>query len=65
MGRFFIFHQLDRFYRADASRVRNEGGSGLGRAIAKSIVQAHGGSIEAESEQGKGLTVIITLPVKQ
>ena len=56
---------FDRFYRADASRVRNEGGSGLGLAIAKSIVQAHGGSIQAESEQGKGLTVIITLPVKQ
>ena len=56
---------FDRFYRADASRVRNEGGSGLGLAIAKSIVQAHGGQIRAESEQGKGLTVIITLPVKQ
>lgn len=56
---------FDRFYRADSSRVRNEGGSGLGLAIAKSIVSAHGGQIHSESEQGKGLKVVITLPVKQ
>jgi signal transduction histidine kinase len=55
---------FDRFYRADESRARHEGGSGLGLAIAKSIALAHGGQIRAESEQGKGLTVIITLPVK-
>lgn len=56
---------FDRFYRTDESRARIDGGSGLGLAIAKSIVTAHGGQIRAESEQGKGLTVIITLPVKQ
>ncbi|MFZ5857202.1 MAG: ATP-binding protein [Chloroflexota bacterium] len=55
---------FDRFYRADEARVRHEGGSGLGLAIAKSIVLAHGGQIRAESEQGKGLEIIITLPVK-
>jgi two-component system sensor histidine kinase BaeS len=55
---------FDRFYRADESRQRGDGGSGLGLAIAKSIVLAHGGQIRAESEPGKGLTVIITLPVK-
>jgi len=56
-------HLFDRFYRADASRTRDEGGSGLGLAIAKSIVEMHGGKIWAESETGKGLKVVIQLPV--
>jgi len=58
---------FDRFYRTDTSRQRDgsvPGGSGLGLAIAKSIVQAHGGQLSAESEAGKGLKVIITLPRK-
>ncbi|HET6822665.1 MAG TPA: ATP-binding protein, partial [Anaerolineales bacterium] len=54
---------FDRFYRTDASRQR-DGGSGLGLAIAKSIVQAHGGHISAESKPGQGLKVIIRLPKK-
>jgi two-component system, OmpR family, sensor histidine kinase BaeS len=53
---------FERFYRKDPSRQREDGGSGLGLAIAKSIVQAHGGQVSAESEAGKGLKVIITLP---
>jgi signal transduction histidine kinase len=55
---------FDRFYRIDPSRQREDGGSGLGLAIAKSIVQAHGGQIRAESEPGQGLKIIITLPKK-
>ena len=58
---------FDRFYRTDVSRQRDgafTGGSGLGLAIARSIVQAHGGQISAESEEGKGLKVLITLPKK-
>ncbi|HJR81594.1 MAG TPA: ATP-binding protein [Anaerolineales bacterium] len=55
---------FERFYRADASRRREEGGSGLGLAIAKSIVQAHGGQISAESGPGQGLKIMIGLPKK-
>lgn len=54
---------FERFYRADPSRQREDGGSGLGLAIAKSIVQAHSGQVSAESEAGKGLRVIIAMPV--
>ena len=59
-----LAHIFDRFYRVDAARQREDGGSGLGLAIAKSIVQAHAGQISAESEEGKGLKIIITLPKK-
>ena len=61
---------FDRFYRTDTARQREDGGSGLGLAIAKSIVQAHGGQLSAESdivphrEPGSGLRVIIRLPKK-
>jgi signal transduction histidine kinase len=54
---------FERFHRAQNARSRDEGGSGLGLAIAKSIVEKHQGSIWAESGAGKGLTVIIRLPV--
>jgi signal transduction histidine kinase len=56
-------HLFDRFYRVDESRTRDDGGSGLGLAIAKSIVEMHKGRIWAESEKGKGLKVIIELPL--
>jgi signal transduction histidine kinase len=57
---------FERFYRTDASRQREEhsSSSGLGLAIAKSMVQAHGGQVSAESAQGNGLKVIIRLPKK-
>jgi two-component system phosphate regulon sensor histidine kinase PhoR len=55
-------HVFERFYKADKARPR--GGSGLGLAIAKHTVQAHGGSIWAQSEEGKGSTFSFSLPAK-
>ncbi|MDF9843344.1 MULTISPECIES: HAMP domain-containing sensor histidine kinase [unclassified Paenibacillus] len=55
-------HVFDRFYRSDSSRTRKYGGSGLGLSITKSLAEAHGGEISAESVPGKGTTFRITLP---
>jgi two-component system, OmpR family, sensor histidine kinase BaeS len=53
---------FERFYRADRSRSRDTGGSGIGLAIVKSLVTAHGGTIQAQSEPGKGSEFIILMP---
>jgi signal transduction histidine kinase len=53
---------FERFYRADASRSRSDGGAGLGLAIARSIVEAHGGRIGAEPRTGGGMRFWFTLP---
>ena len=54
---------FERFYRADKSRVRTTGGSGLGLTIAQSLVKAHGGRIWAESEVGKGTKISFSVPI--
>jgi len=53
---------FERFYRADKSRTKEGQGAGLGLAIAKEIIQAHGGQIKAESVVGLGTKFTITLP---
>jgi signal transduction histidine kinase len=58
----FVF---DQFYRGEKSRSRQTGGAGLGLAIARGIIQAHGGEISVESQLGSGSTFCFTLPDKK
>jgi len=55
-------HVFERFYKAD--RARSGGGTGMGLAIAKHVIEAHGGSIRVRSEEGKGSTFSFDLPLK-
>lgn len=59
-----IPYLFDRFYRVDKARARGTGGSGLGLHIAQKIALLHGGSIDVQSEEGKGSTFTLYLPIK-
>ena len=56
-------HVFEHFYKADPARQRSRSGSGIGLAIVKQLVEAHGGSVEVKSGPGKGSIFRFTLPV--
>lgn len=56
-------HVFDQFYRGEKSRSRATGGAGLGLAIARRIVEVHGGQIRVESQTGEGAKFVFDLPV--
>lgn len=56
-----LAHIFDRFYKGSFDRARDNNGSGLGLAISKSIIEAHGGTLEVQSEVGVGTEFTITL----
>ncbi len=57
-------HLFDRFYRTDSARSRDQGGAGLGLAIVRAIIEAHGGGVTAVSDGiGQGSTFTLWLPI--
>jgi CheY-like chemotaxis protein len=64
MSQAFLAHAFDRFRQSDSASTRETAGLGLGLSICKSLVEMHGGSIEARSEgEGRGSTFVVKLPV--
>jgi two-component system OmpR family sensor kinase len=57
-----VTHAFERFWRAEGSRSRAYGGSGLGLPIVRAIVEAHGGSVSLTSSAGAGTSVVVRLP---
>jgi K+-sensing histidine kinase KdpD len=55
---------FERFYRVDGSRARATGGAGIGLAIVKQLVEAHGGAVQAHSVMGVGSTFSFSLPLQ-
>ena len=53
---------FDQFYRVDKSRSRSTGGAGIGLTIVRKLVEAHGGTVRAESKPGEGARFVVTLP---
>ncbi|OAV78217.1 cell wall metabolism sensor histidine kinase WalK, partial [Dietzia sp. 111N12-1] len=59
----YLDHLFDRFYRADTSRGRHSGGSGIGLTITRALVEAHGGHIRAHSDgSGQGASFTVEIP---
>ena len=56
---------FERFYQVDGGLTRRYGGTGLGLALAKEVVEAHRGRITVESEAGEGSTFTMRLPLKR
>ncbi len=53
---------FERFYRVDKSRARNPGGTGIGLAIVKHLVELLGGTVRASNVRGEGAVFTVTLP---
>lgn len=58
----YLPHVFERFYRVDAARDRGHGGSGIGLAIVRAVVTAHGGRVSADAAPGGGARFTVTLP---